>query len=462
VDTFYAPARDRRGEQAIQQGISDINQVLNERFVEHRADQRESQFQEGVADAIREQAGEELQGVQTGTIFHQNSRFYMAGLNETRGRAAAQEFQRATQQAWEEWEDRDNDEDGTLFREWMNGRLAEFTNTLGNDRHRLAGALPTAQQVANNMAARHASYTSRRIAAANAAATRQVHSGIWTNAIAGENGGSPEALQAAFLEANGVTEDHFDVDGVVANRTALEGLIDASNFANDPTALEWVESGVRSGQIRMPVDDAARLSNAIESVRSDRTAEENRINAQLEAEQEAANQQALLDTFAQAQADPFGMSIPSLDDFGGDFTTWNRAITIQNTFQNAATETDPMMDFGAQLQFTAAVTEAPDLGTAIQAAGNLVLDMGPGYASMGSQFVQDTIEMAQAENLIRNPLVANAREPYVNHIGDFDDAEFTSEQLTPLRTRGQYLFNRAISKLAAPGEITPPHLMHPI
>jgi hypothetical protein len=449
VDTFYQISRDRRGEQAIQQGVSALNSVLNERFEEYRADQRDDEFQQGVADAMREQAGEEMQGVQTGSLFRQNSRFYMAGLNETRGRSAAEQFRQETAAAYREWEDRDRDDDGSLFREWMNGRLAEFTNSLGDDRHRLAGALPTAQQVAYNLASSHASYTDRRIAAAAAAAARQAHTSNWTAALTGE-----QPLETAFLNSLGITEEHFDLEGAVANDTAIEGLIDASNFANDPSGLEFVEQAVREGRLRVNVEQAARISNGLESVRSDQAQEQNRINAQLEAEREAATQEALMLRFETVSNDPYA-PLPSPEDFGGDFTAWNTAISMQNAIRTGSEQSNPMFSYAHTLELTAAAVDAPDLTTAINSISSVAVDMGPAGASQARQFLEETIEMARAENVIRNPLVVAQRQAFVDQVTDFETDEYALGQISTMRTRAEYLFNVGMAQAANNNEINP-------
>ena len=88
LDSFYTPERDRRGEASIQKGLDAFSSILGDQAQRNKAERREGERIQGVQDALREQAGEELQGVKTGSLFRQNSRFYMMGLNETRGKAA--------------------------------------------------------------------------------------------------------------------------------------------------------------------------------------------------------------------------------------------------------------------------------------------------------------------------------------------------------------------------------------
>lgn len=447
VDTFYAPARDRRGPEAIQRGISAIQGVLQERFVEARNDQREDERQQGIADAMREQAGQEMEGVRTGNIFRQNSRFYMAGLNETRGRTAGVEFEQSLSQRWQEWEGRDSD-DPEAFRQWAYGQLAEFTDGLAGDQHRLAGALPTAQNAVFNLARQHQAYTDRRIAASAAAAYRAQHEANWQSALTGD-----VELEDAFVASLGLTEEQFDMDGAVANDTAIEGLVDASNFRNDPNGLYFVQDQIQAGRLRVNPDQAARVSNAIESVESDRDRVIERENARAEAEQRAANQEQFLNVFAQASADPFGTTVSPLQ-FGGDFTAWNTANGIINTLQAAARETDPLSDLGVQLQFTGAVMEAPDLNSAIQAITTTALSQGTGYATMAQSFMEDLTLRSSAESLIQNPVVRSSADALSRQLLAFErDDLLDAGQIANLRTRGEYLYDLNIARMAANGEI---------
>lgn len=447
VDTFYAPARDRRGEQAIQQGISAINSVLNERFEEYRADQRDDEYQQGRADALREQAGEEMQGVRTGNILRQNSRFYMAGLDETRGLSAATEFRRATLAAYQEWEDRNNDDDGTLFRDWMNQRVAEFTNTLGDNRHRIAGALPTVQQAANNLAQQHASYTSRRLEAEARAAYRNVHQDIWTQAL---NGDVPlEDALAASLE---ITEDQFDMEGGVANEDLVDALIDVSNFRNDPAALYVLEEGIGNGTIRANPEIAARVSNAIESVESDRDRLIAQANAQAEAEATAQREAHIVQAHQTYAADPYA-PLPTIEELGGDFQAWNSIVTLRNTYQTASTQSDPMMDFGVNLEFQAGILEATNLDGGIQAISSVVQEYGPAYAAAGQQFVEDLMLRSSASQVLTHPVVRSGGEALSEQIVAFERDDWDPAYVSVLQTRGEYLYELNLAHMADAGEI---------
>ena len=103
LDNFYAPARDRRSERALQEGLGGFSQILTEKAREMKAEEREGLYNQGVLDAIREEAGQELKGVQTGSIFRQHSKYYTLGLNEQRGKAAALRFKNDTTLAYESW-----------------------------------------------------------------------------------------------------------------------------------------------------------------------------------------------------------------------------------------------------------------------------------------------------------------------------------------------------------------------
>ena len=438
VDTFYAPARDRRGEAAIQQGVDAINGILNERALEHRATQRDAQFQEGVADAIREQAGEELQGVQTGTLFRQNSRFYMMGLNETRGRSAAADFRMNMANAYREWEGRDQDDDGSLFREWMNGQLATFTDGLGGNQYMLAGALPTAQQVANNMAQQHAAYTQRRLAAAARAAYRNIHADIWNQVGDGEGQISVDEALAASL---GTADDQYNFEGGEANGEMIGAVIDYANIANDTAPLEALIEGANNGTISIGLGHRADLAEALDRTRIDIDQAAARENRQVEAERQATAEAQMNNWATNLQADPFA-DMPPFNEIG-DHGTYADMVRLQGAFQNATTQAvNPLDALGARMQFEGELAAAQDTSARVQALADYVI-ANPGAMSVTQvgQYSQEIIARGSAGHVVNNPIVQEASTRFGQTLGAFQTDEYSVEQVSVLRTQGQRHFD---------------------
>lgn len=146
LDNFFTPAPDRRSEQAFQEGVDAFSDIFEAEAARAKSEQRQNEHQQGVADALREQAGEELKGVKTGSNFRQHSRYYMMGLNETRGKAAAARFKNDLTLAYQDWEGKHTNDDGTAFRDWMNGQISNYVGTLGENEHMIAGANSVARR----------------------------------------------------------------------------------------------------------------------------------------------------------------------------------------------------------------------------------------------------------------------------------------------------------------------------
>jgi hypothetical protein len=324
VDTFYQTSRDRRGAQAIQQGVSAINSVLEERFLEDRATRREAQYQEGVADALREQAGQEIQGVQTGGLFRQNSRFYMAGLNETRGRSAAARFREETALAYQNWEGRFTDDDGSAFRQWMNQRVAEFTTSLGNNQYMLNGALPEIQQIANNLATSHSSFTNQRLATEETQAHSNIYADIFSQALEGDYATPQEQYEAILAGVIPEMESHFDTLGTGEARTNLvRTALQYGNIRNDLTPLFALAHAHDTGQIRLTTEELEALANGVDAIQADIDRDISRMNGRQAAEHEAAVEAYHMQVIDALREDPYA-----------ELPEWNQSLG-SNAYQEA-------------------------------------------------------------------------------------------------------------------------------
>jgi len=155
LDTFYAPARDRRGEESVQRGLNAFSSIVGERAAQLKQEQRSDESNQGVIDAMREEAGQEHKGVQTGSIFRKNSKDYTEGHQETKGKAAASKFKTQFALEYEEWAGKNEDPDGSLFQEFMNERIGTFSGGLGDNEYAVSAALPISNEVANNYATQH-------------------------------------------------------------------------------------------------------------------------------------------------------------------------------------------------------------------------------------------------------------------------------------------------------------------
>ena len=215
LDNFYAPSRDTRSEQATQQAFQTYSGILGEKADEMRKERRQDEYNQGIADAMREEAGQEMEGVKTGSIFRQHSKYYMSGLNETRGKAAAARFKHETTLAYEEWEGRHVDDDGSGFRAWMNERVANFMGTLGEDQHRIAGAMPTINEMAQNFAVKHTTFTTDRLQQESFEAYDEIVSGIFSDMANGDLD-----MDAAVDLLGDEADDMYDTDGAASLRSS--------------------------------------------------------------------------------------------------------------------------------------------------------------------------------------------------------------------------------------------------
>lgn len=444
LDNFYAPSRDVRGERAVQEGLNAFSGIIDQKASRIKGEMADDERQQGIQDALREQAGEEMKGVQTGQLFRQHSRFYMAGLNETRGRAAAARFKAETAQAYQDWEGRHTDDDGSSYREWMNTRVANFMGTLGEDQYRVAGALPIVNEVANNFAAQHTGFTAQRLETESFEAYDEIVSGVFSDLANGEFD-MDEAISRIASEA----DDMYLTDGAEANNRVVQAAIRYANIHNDPDSILALARAHDSGRLPISQTNRERLANAMDAVEADINRNAANSNARLTAEQKAAKA-ATLDNWARTlEADPYA-DLPSTNEIG-DADLRRDMMTLQSAVRTAAEAENPQLTAQNRILFEADLFEAVSVQDKLRVLANFV---GNSPNSLNSteitRYSREIMDQGRPDAMIKNTLVSDRRGTFGRGLADLQLGNgYSANAGSTLRTQGEIAFNKYVSTQGA-------------
>lgn len=433
LDNYYRPARDSRSEQALQSGISRLSGLFEEKANRAKQTQRKDEFQQGVADAMREQAGEEIQGVKTGSLFRQHSSFYTAGLNETRGKAAATEFKNQLALEYENWEGRHADDDGSGFREWMNDRVNGFIDSLGDNESRLTGALPVLNEVANNFAAQHTAFTNQRLQEEAFKATQTIAGGIFDDFHSGTLT-EDEAIAQIREEAGAL----YDVEGGNANSVLVDAAIRYANTHNDPDPILLLGKAHTSGELPLSIENQERLANAIDAVEADINREAREQEQIRDAEHKAAHQAALADFGQQLAADPYA-PLPRHGEVGHDL--WTDMNRLRQAHITASQNTNPVEGSIARLNLDVALRDAGSARDAVAVLHEFVQShpnvLTGAQVSAYSARIQEQLDPT---SLMNNDYVKQQGRLFFQQVNQFETDAFSPDQITIMQTKAEQHF----------------------
>jgi uncharacterized protein (TIGR02594 family) len=398
--------------------------------------QREDERQQGIQDALREQAGEEMRGVQTGSLFRQHSSFYMAGLNETRGRAAAARFKAETAQAYLDWEGRHTDDDGSAYRAWMNERVANFMSTLGDDQHRVAGALPIINEVANNFAAQHTGFTAERLETESFEAYDEIVSGIFLGLANGEFD-MDEAVERIAAEA----DDMYLTDGAAANNRVVDAAIRYANIHNNPDSILALARAHDSGRLRISQSNREKLANAMDAVEADIEREASRSNAQATAAKKAADQ-ATMNAWAQTlEENPYAEMPPTSEV--PDAALRRDMMTLAAATRTAAEVTNPSIEAQDRIRLETDLHAAGSIQEKIRVLSAFAHSNPTALSGADiSRYTQAFMAEADPGSIINDPMMGRYRTGFGQTLAEFQLGDgFDINRSSYLRTQGEMHYN---------------------
>jgi len=442
LDNFYAPSRDRRSEQATQKGISGFSGILEEKANRLIGERREGEFTQGTADAMREEAGEEMKGVKTGSIFRQHSSYYMAGLNETRGKAAASRFKDETARAYEEWSGKNADDDGAGFRQFMNDRVGGFMETLGDDQSKIAGALPIINEVARNYAVQHTAFTNQRLQNESMEAYDEIVSGVFSDLASGEFD-----MEMAIAAVANEADMMYETDGAEANDRVVAAALRHANIHNDPTAILLMAKAHDSGKLRLSQANRERLADGMDAVEADIERNANKEASRDNAAHKARKQEVQNSWYEQLVDDPYTDITEWTSQNGVEGMFFKDLEGLQSSMMRGMEVENPNISNSQRIGFEADLHNASG-SSAKLAVLNTFTQSNPNAMSGAdiSRYAQQIMGESDPNSAVNNPTIAKFRQGFGDTLGTFaDGSSYTNTDQSPfLKTQGVMRYNEYV------------------
>ena len=283
VDNYYAPARDRVGEQGMSQGLEAASNFFGQQAAiekEHQLKEISLQAQQDAMQGL--DPDEELAQVRKGLLFRSNSRAYNQVYNETMGKKAAIEFKENATLDYEK-SGLSKSTDPAAFREWMNNRTNEFlTAESSQNPYFLAGAMPYVEQTAFNMGAKHMSNINSTLKANHAAAVQRQAEDI---ALAYGNGDmSSTEFMAALV---GVSDEAWTagLEGATIKKSIFQATLAMADATDNTDLLHVIQDGVESGELRLSPNQLNAVQDQIQGIHRDIDYRRSRLDKQVDREQ---------------------------------------------------------------------------------------------------------------------------------------------------------------------------------
>lgn len=266
LDTYYRPARDVMGEQAMSQGFNSVSSFLGKQSSIEKEQELKEITMRARQDAMSgADPDEEFAQIRKGLLFRSQSRAYNQAYNETMGTQAAIEFRDNLTLEYEQ-SGLDRNTNPQAFREWMNERVNTFLTANADNEYFVAGAMPYMQQTISNMSSAHTSNITRTMEANRIAAMRREADSIAMQYARGEIDGG--ALVSAL---QGVGTAYYET-GESGNRVKVEllsSLMDVANATDNLEILDIIDAAFQEGSLQLTPSQWAGMEQTREGIQRD-------------------------------------------------------------------------------------------------------------------------------------------------------------------------------------------------
>jgi hypothetical protein len=266
LDTYYRPARDVMGEQAMSQGFNSVSSFLGKQSSIEKEQELKEITMRAKQDAMSgADPDEEFAQIRKGLLFRSQSRAYNQAYAETMGTQAAIEFRDNLALEYEQ-SGLDRNTNPQAFREWMNERVNTFLTANADNEYFVAGAMPYMQQTISNMSSAHTSNITRTMEANRIAAMRREADSIAMQYARGEIDGG--ALVSAL---QGVGTAYYET-GESGNRVKVEllsSLMDVANATDNLEILNIIDTAFKEGSLQLTPSQWAGMEQTREGIQRD-------------------------------------------------------------------------------------------------------------------------------------------------------------------------------------------------
>ena len=456
IDNYVQPMRDTRSEQAMDRAFGQIGGLLDQKAQAYKKERNEQEYQEGYLDAIREEAGEELQGVKSGSIFRQDSTYYKAGLNEQRGKAAGVRFKNDSISAYENEFKKAATDDPEHFRAWMADRTNKFLSSNDNPEW-LAGALPYVQETTHNLATQHRAFTDNRLQEEQFEAFQLVVDDIFAGVANGDYTTTGEVPGDEFIDWDAAIDDMiaeadelYEMEGGIANEKLVEAAIASAGTNMDMTPLVALGKAHDSGKLKLSVANQNRIKRAADALESDLASKASKLSTAQKAERDALIaqhggnlQRALREN-------------PDLDVYdwmvsqglsGSDTELFSELVKVQETMDKANANSAPPASeqmMGFQIEYRSANTPKEKYDAVMKAARD-----GTISAADVTKYLDDIDQFAAGTSVFQNDIIKRRKGAFIEQVtiaggnSYYDDGQKASIAVTAEQLMDEYLIQNS-------------------
>ena len=320
LNTYVKPERDVSGAQALQEGLGMLSSSLGKWQAKAQKEQNEADYQKGKADYLRKAAGQEPEGIKRGTLFRSQSKFYAMGLSEAQGEAKAIDWSNGLTTAYKQWDGRGSS-NPDAFRSWMNQQSAAFLQTLGEDDHALAAAMPYINRANQSMAKHHVAYRDEqmKIARFNAFDTKvaSVFDDYQTGAYDNQPTDTYDRNMARRLEREVNLMIGSGENGSSVISKIVQAAVHHSNAYDDPRVLRDLARLHDKGLFKLSKANQAALADANDAVENDILRRQRIDDAAAADAADKAEKAIVKDYMLMLEQDPY-YPVPSASEIGAD------------------------------------------------------------------------------------------------------------------------------------------------
>ena len=457
IDTYYQPSRDTRKEAADQKAFGQVTGLLQQKADQIKKARNESEFTQGTADAMREEAGQELQGIKNGGLFRQNSVYYKAGLNEQKGKVAGQRFRNQAVSDYENWSGKNASDDPAAFEEWFLGVQSIFIEENKNNPELLSSAMPYLNESFNNLGVRHQAYTDSRLQEEHLEAYQTTLTGIWDQIgkdgqyeMQDEDGNIMTDWNAVVADIKQEADDMYGFEGGLANEKMVEAAMMHADTFTDATPLIALARAHDSGQIKLSPTALNRLKRAADQLEQDvASAQAGQTKAQ-KAARDAAVVTATGNLLVALEENPNLQVYDWMKEAGldpRDADMFGELVKVQETVGKAndnSAAPDSQGYMGFMLEYMDAETPADKAKAVMRAANAGIIG-----SSDIKTFMGDVEDMQNGKGVFSTQTVKTERTNYLQSITMaaeqpyFDDGQKGQIAITAQTVFDQYVMDHA-------------------
>lgn len=266
LDTYYRPARDVAGENAMSGGLGALSNFLGQQAAVEKEQELKQIAMKAQADAMAgADPDEEFANIRRGLLFRSHSRAYNQTYAETMGMKSAIEWKDNLTLEYEQSGLKRNT-DPEAFRGWMNERVNTFIEGNKDNEYFMAGAMPYLNQTMVNMSSAHTSNIVRQMEANRIAAMRRQADDMAMSFIRGDM--TPEEL-VANLQGVGTAFYETGESGGRVKTELLSSLLSVADATDNLDVLDIIDTAFSEGSLQLTPAQWNAISDARQGIQRD-------------------------------------------------------------------------------------------------------------------------------------------------------------------------------------------------